>query len=91
MTTMIPGQECDPRPMAVRDLRCGDEIHVNGYFGTTHWVAEGAARESWPVPGKVHVPKLGCGTFAPFASFGEIVLVCSTGHCHSSLCGAAHR
>ena len=83
--------ECEPHPMAVRDLRCGDRIHVNGYFGVTHWTTWGGASPSYPVPGKYHVTKSGQGTHAEYVSLDEIVLVCSTGHCGSSLCGYEHR
>jgi hypothetical protein len=83
---------CTPQPMAIRDLRCGDTVHVNGYFGVTHWTADGAAHESYPVPGKWHVPKMACGTLAVFTTLDEVVLVCSTrARCGSSLCGAKHH
>ena len=86
------GFECgELQPMAVTDLRCGDVVHRVGYFGLTHWIAEGAARESWPVAGEWHVPSLGTGCFVPFASPREVVMVCETGSCHSPLCGSQHR
>jgi len=91
----MPGQECNPQQMTVRDLRCGDRVHVNGYFshifGPDHWTASGSARESWPVPGEYHVPKSACGTLAPFPTLDTPVLVCETGLCRSPLCGAEHR
>ena len=82
--------ECTPRPMAVRDLRCGDVIHVNGYFGVDHWFTWGPARESYPVPGKYHVTRAGQGTHSVYTSLDEIVLVCDTVKC-SSMCAYEHR
>ena len=78
--------------MPVRDLRCGDVVHRDGMFGTDHWIAEGSAHESSPERGRVHVPRLGCGTLAVFTTFDEVVTVCGvSAHCGSRLCGAPHR
>lgn len=89
MTTTPP--ECQPEPMAVKDLRCGDKVHENGYFGVSHWIAWGPIHVSYPVPGKWQTAKSGQGTLAEFDTPEQIILVCSTGHCTSSLCGYEHR
>ena len=82
--------ECSPRPMAVRDLMCGDMVHVKSWLGVDHWFTWGPARESYPVPGKWHVTKSGQGTISEYASLDDVVMVCGAVKC-STLCAYDHR
>lgn len=84
MATTAP--QCQPEPMAAKDLRCGDKVHENGYFGVTHWTVWGPIYGSYPVPGKWQTTKSGQGTLAEFSTPEQIVLVCGNTGC-SPMCG----
>jgi hypothetical protein len=83
--------ECHPRPVRAGDLRCGDLVHTDTWLGVSHWIAGGRPHPSYPVPGRWQVSRSGQGTLTEFRTLDEVVMVCSTGHCGSSLCGAMHR
>ena len=56
-------------------LRCGDWVPGRVFRAGSLRSPGGPGRESWPVPGEIHVPSLGTGCFKPFATPSETVLV----------------
>lgn len=89
--TPVAGTACTPEPVRAGDLYCGDRIHVDGRFGAGHWTVAFGPHESYPVPGKVQVPRSGRGTHAVYPSEDSTVMVCEYGRTHPAPCGGRHR